>query len=118
MRKAAHEGFNKGMVQKYQVVQSLEAVLLASEVLGDPESYSKHYRRAGSSMVLSVIYDLPTVRSEEDVTLRMLDAQIERLLDGFKPHLVDLFLWLDYVPSRFVVYFQLLGCVQILIFRY
>lgn len=109
MRKAAHEGFNKGMVKNYQVVQALEAVLLASDVVEDPQSYNKHYRRAGASMVLSIIYDLPTVRSEEDINLKRIDAHIERLVKGSAPHLVDAIPWLEYVPSRSVNQFAFMA---------
>jgi hypothetical protein len=56
MRKAAHEGLNKGVVKDFHEPQTKEA-LLAAGGLAEPGRWDKHLRRAAESMVLFVVYD-------------------------------------------------------------
>jgi hypothetical protein len=62
MRKAAHEGLNKGVVKDFYSYQTSEALVLARAGVADPKAWDKHLRRAAASMVLSVVYDAPPVR--------------------------------------------------------
>jgi hypothetical protein len=75
MRKAAHEGLNKGVVKDFYETQTKEAILLAAGGLADPSQWDKHLRRAAASMVLSVVYDKPTIQSEQ--------AHVARLRSSF-----------------------------------
>ena len=61
MRKAAHEGLNKGVVKDFYEYQHLEALLLARDGMKHSSAWDKHLRRAAASMVLSVVYDQPPV---------------------------------------------------------
>ena len=63
MRRAAHEGLNKGTVKDFYDYQTTEALMLARDGLKNPATWGKHLRRAAASMVLSCVYDEPPVSS-------------------------------------------------------
>ncbi|KAI0297641.1 cytochrome P450 [Russula brevipes] len=103
MRKAAHEGLNKGVVKDFYEPQTKEALLLAAGGLAEPAQWDKHLRRAAASMVLSVVYDQPTIRSEQDRNVKLINDFVQRLTRAAYPgaHLVEFFPWMRYIPSRF-----------------
>jgi hypothetical protein len=102
MRKAAHEGLNKGVVKDFHEAQTTEALLLAAEGLAEPGRWDRHLRRAAASMVLSVVYDKPTIRSEQDQNVTLINDFVQRLTRAAYPgaHLVEFFPWMLYIPSR------------------
>ena len=102
MRKAAHEGLNKGVVKDFHEPQTKEALLLAAAGLAEPGQWDKHLRRAAASMVLSVVYDQPTIKSEQDQNVRLINDFVQRLTRAAYPgaHLVEFFPWMRYIPSR------------------
>ena len=69
MRKAAHEGLNKGVVKDFYEYQTLEALLLAQAGVKDSKAWDKQLRRAAASMVLSCVYDQPPVRCATNVAI-------------------------------------------------
>jgi hypothetical protein len=103
MRKAAHEGLNKGVVRDFHEAQTKEAVLLAAGGLAEPDVWDKHLRRAAASMVLSVVYDKPTIRSEQDQNVKLINDFVQRLTRAAYPgaHYVEFFPWMKYIPSRY-----------------
>jgi hypothetical protein len=103
MRKAAHEGLNKGVVKDFHETQTTEALLLAAEGLAEPGRWDRHLRRAAASMVLSVVYDKPTIKSEEDQHVQLINDFVQRLTRAAYPgaHLVEFFPWMLYIPSRY-----------------
>jgi hypothetical protein len=103
MRKAAHEGLNKSVVKDFHETQTKEALLLAAGGLAEPAQWDKHIRRAAASMVLSVVYDRPTVKSEQDQTIKLINDFTQRLTISAIPgaHLVEFFPWMQYIPSRY-----------------
>jgi hypothetical protein len=102
MRKAAHEGLNKGVVKDFHEPQTKEALLLAAGGLAEPGRWDNHLRRAAASMVLSVVYDQPTIKSEQDKNVKLINDFVQRLTRAAYPgaHLVEFFPWMRYIPSR------------------
>ncbi|KAI0279216.1 cytochrome P450 [Russula aff. rugulosa BPL654] len=96
MRKAAHEGLNKGLVKDFYETQTKEALLLAAGGLAEPAQWDKHLRRAAASMVLSVVYDKPTIKSEQDLNVKLINDFVQRLTRAAYPgaHLVEFFPWM------------------------
>ncbi|KAF8492384.1 cytochrome P450, partial [Russula emetica] len=103
MRKATHEALNKGVVKDFHETQTKEALLLAAGGLAEPAQWDKHIRRAAASMVLSVVYDQPTIKSEQDRNVKLINDSLQRLAQAAFPgaHLVEFFPWMLYIPSRF-----------------
>jgi len=103
MRKAAHEGLNKGVIKDFHETQTREALLLAASGLAEPAQWDKHIRRAAASMVLSVVYNQPPIKSEQDSTVKLANEFIRRLTLAAYPgaHLVEFFPWMKYIPSRY-----------------
>ncbi|KAI0051065.1 cytochrome P450 [Auriscalpium vulgare] len=103
MRRAAHESLTKTKVADYHEIQTKEAVLLASDILAKASARNDHFRRSAASMIMSVVYDLPTILSEDDVNLKNIDSHIERLAKSSAPgaHFVELMPWMKNIPSRF-----------------
>ncbi|KAI0066978.1 cytochrome P450 [Artomyces pyxidatus] len=103
MRKAAHEGLNKGVVRDFHETQTTEAVLLANGGLAEPMQWDKHLRRTAASMVLSVVYDQPTIKDEQDPRVKDINDFVQRLTRAAYPgaHFVEFFPWMVYIPSRF-----------------
>ncbi|KAI9465400.1 cytochrome P450 [Lactarius psammicola] len=106
MRKAAHEGLNKGVVKDFHGTQTKEALILASDGLNSPTEWDKHLRRAAASMVLSVVYDQPTIKPGQDHNVRLINDFVQRLTRAAYPgaHLVEFFPWMRYIPSRFATW--------------
>ncbi|KAI0248586.1 cytochrome P450 [Lactifluus subvellereus] len=102
MRKAAHEGLNKGVVKDFHETQTKEVLLLAAGGLAEPAQWDKHLRRSAASMILSVVYDKPTIKSEQDQTVKLINDFVQRLTCSAIPgaHLVEFFPWVQYIPSR------------------
>ncbi|KAN0125466.1 Cytochrome P450 [Lactarius tabidus] len=106
MRKAAHEGLNKGVVRDFHGTQTKEALILASDGLKSPEEWDKHLRRAAASMVLSVVYDQPTIKPGQDHNVKLINDFVQRLTRAAYPgaHFVEFFPWMRYIPSRFATW--------------
>ena len=53
-------------------------------------------------MVLSVVYDQPTIKSEQDKNVKLINDFVQRLTRAAYPgaHLVEFFPWMRYIPSR------------------
>jgi len=81
-----------------------EAVLMADGLLGSPAQWDQHFRRAATSMSLSVLYGYPTLKSEQDHNVEAINNFAERLLKAvvLGAHPVQFFPWLRHLPSRWV----------------
>lgn len=81
-----------------------EAVLMADGLLGSPAQWNQHFRRAATSMSLSVLYGYPTLKSEQDHNVEAINNFAERLLKAvvLGAHPVQFFPWLQHLPSRWV----------------
>jgi hypothetical protein len=102
MRKAANEGFSKTSVKGFYERQISEAVLLACDCLVKPTQKDQYFRRAAASMILSVVYGRPTITSEQDHTVEVINNFADRLTRAAYPgaYLVEFFPWMRYIPSR------------------
>jgi hypothetical protein len=102
MRKAADEKFAKSLVKGFHKKETAEAVILANDWLFAPAKWDWHLRRASASMTLSAVYGYPTITSEQDQTVKMINDFSMRLTAAAYPgaHLVEFFPWLRHVPSR------------------
>jgi len=102
MRKATHEGFNKSVTKRYHPVQYREAILLASALFSQPSRWDAHFRRSAASSVMSMVYGTPPVTSEDDPSVKNVNDHVARLTRANLPgaHLVELFPWMRYLPSR------------------
>ncbi|KAN0132228.1 Cytochrome P450 [Lactarius tabidus] len=103
MRRAAHEGLSKTVVESFKTPQFNEAVLLASGLLAQPATLDNHLRRVAASMIMSVTYDTPPVVSELDSGVKAVNDFVARLTRAALPgsHFVEFFPWMRYIPSRF-----------------
>jgi hypothetical protein len=104
MRRASSDSFSKNAVRNYHVIQSKEAVLLAWNILSKPTDSDKQFRRTAASMIMSVVYDLPPVESDNDPNVSRVKEHMERLVASTTPgaHWVELFPWMKYIPKRSV----------------
>lgn len=102
MRKAADEKFTRGSVKTFHEKQTTEAILQAHDWLISPAKWDKHLRRASASMILSVVYDYPTIMSEQDQTVDDINDLGDRIATAAGPgaYLVEFFPLLRHVPSR------------------
>ncbi|KZT29047.1 cytochrome P450 [Neolentinus lepideus HHB14362 ss-1] len=102
LRKAAHEGFHKGVVHRYQPTQFKEAVLLTSGVLSDPDSWEAHLRRTAASSIMSVVYATPPILSEQEPSIKSINDFVARVTRAALPgaHLVEFFPWMVHIPAK------------------
>jgi hypothetical protein len=104
LRKATDEGLSKSAVKGFYETQMTEAVLMAGGLLGSPARWDQHFRRAATSMTLSVLYGYPTLKSEQDHNVEAINEFSDRLLKAvvMGAHPVQFFPWLRHLPSRWV----------------
>ena len=101
MRKAASEKLSTSSVKKFYETQMKEAVIQACDLLDEPVRWERHFRRTAASSTLSILYSHPTLSSEQDPIIRVINDFSERLFHaiGVGAHLVEFFPWLRYLPS-------------------
>jgi len=112
MRKAAHEGLHRRLVNKYHHTLAVEALLLARDTLTEPDHWDKHLRRTAASAIMSVVYDSPRIESEHDTSVTWINDMVGRLTRAAMPgaHLVEFMPFLQAVPSRCLrIYFLHVG---------
>ncbi|KAI0270344.1 cytochrome P450 [Russula aff. rugulosa BPL654] len=101
MRKAANEKLSTSSVKGFYETQTKEAVLQACDLLDEPARWDRHFRRAAASMSLSAVYGYPTLTSEQDNVVVVVNEFAERLFKAvyMGAHLVEFFPWLRHIPS-------------------
>jgi hypothetical protein len=104
-RRAAHEGLTKSACRDYHTILQKEGVLLASGLLSNPSALERHFQRSAASASLSILYDYPTLETDDDKTLKGMHAFIERMSVAAAPgtYLVELMPWMMHIPERFVL---------------
>lgn len=102
LRKAAHEGLNKGVVHRFHPTQHLEGVLLACGLLVEPDNWDGHLRRTAASAIMTMVYDEPPIISGNSQSVRLINDFVARLTRAALPgaHLVEFFPWMMYIPTR------------------
>ncbi|KAH8987295.1 cytochrome P450 [Lactarius akahatsu] len=89
-RRAAHQVLTKAAVRGYHHILRKES----------PE---KHLQRTATSATMSILYDYPTLRTENDKNLKEILAFADRMSETVASgaYLVDLFPWMLHIPERF-----------------
>ena len=108
MRRAAHEALTKRAVQNYHHIQTKEATILASSLLSpcDGLGLEKQFHRLAASIILSIVYDYPTLESIDDPMLEKVEAYNLRVGHAMTPgsFYVVIFPWMMYIPERSWIY--------------
>ncbi|KAH9003787.1 cytochrome P450 [Lactarius hatsudake] len=104
-RRAAHQVLTKAAVRGYHNILRKESVLLTSALLANPGAVEpeKHFQRTATSATMSILYDYPTLRTENDKNLKEILAFADRMSETVAPgaYLVELFPWMLHIPERF-----------------
>lgn len=102
-RRAAHQCLTKSAVLDYRNVLCKEGVLLASALLADPGAPENHFKRSAASATMSIVYDYPTLETDNDTNVKQIFAFADRISEAAAPgtYLVELFPWMLYIPERF-----------------
>jgi hypothetical protein len=104
-RRAARVGLTRPVVRDYHPILHKEAIILASALLRKPEARENHFQRCSASATMSILYDYPTLETENDKTLEEIHAYIDRLSKATAPgaYLVEIFPWTIHIPDRYVL---------------
>ena len=102
MRKAASEKLSTSSVKEFYETQMKEAVIQACDLLDKPGLWDRHFRRAAASSTLSIVYGHPTLTSEQDHIVRVINDFAERLFKAVPmgAYLVEFLPWLRHFPAR------------------
>ena len=103
-RRAAQAALSKEAVQNFHPIFTKEATLLASALLTSSSSCdrTKHFQRAGTSVIMSILYDYPSILSEHDAIVEEIYTFNNRVSHAAAPgnFLVELFPWMMHIPER------------------
>jgi hypothetical protein len=101
-RLVAAEDFSRSVVQRFHPIQNREAIMLALVMMKSPFNLERHFSRHASSIMLSVNYHLPPVKSEDDPSVVRANEHVRRMMYELQPgtRLVEIFPWLRHIPSR------------------
>ena len=109
IRRTAHEALTKRVVRRYHPIQMKEATILVSSLLTASVSFNpdKQFQRSTGSIIMSIVYDHPTIMSEHDYTLQKIDAYTLRVSKAGVPgsYFVDMFPWMIHIPERYWLIF-------------
>ncbi|KAH9009927.1 cytochrome P450 [Lactarius deliciosus] len=102
-RRAAHQSLTKAAVRNYHSILRKEGVLLTSALLADPGALEKHFKRTTASTMMSILYDYPTLRSENEKSVKEAFAYADRMSESIDPgaYFVELLPWMLHTPERF-----------------
>ena len=104
MRRAAHEALTKRAVKNYQPIQTKEATILVSSLLMPSANLKQasHFKRLAASIIMSIVYDYPTILSEHDHAVEEIEKYVDRLSHTLTTgtYLVDIFPWMKHIPAR------------------
>jgi len=105
MRRAAYEALSKKALQRYHSVQMKESTVLVSSLLSPSSGLhpDKQFYRLTTSLIMSILYDHPTIMSEHDETIKYIEAYNVRVSHAAAPgaNLIDIFPWMIHIPERF-----------------
>jgi hypothetical protein len=102
MRKAASEKLSTSSVKEFYETQMKESVVLVHDLLDEPARWDRHFRRTAASSTLSIVYGHPTLTSEQDHIVEVINDFADRIFQAVATgaHLVEFFPWLRHLPSR------------------
>ncbi|KAJ8082135.1 hypothetical protein PM082_007982 [Marasmius tenuissimus] len=103
MRRAENEVLNKAMAPRFYPAQEEEATRLVWNMLQSSENkqWDSELQRAASSLVLSMIYNLPILQSSDDPVINRINEFVSRLTKAMYPgtYFVEFFPWMRYFPA-------------------
>jgi hypothetical protein len=104
MRRHAHEALTKRVVQNYHPIQMKEATILVSSLLKPSANLQQdgHFKRLAASTIMSIVYDYPSILSENDHVLEKIERYNDRIgqAAAMGSYLVDIFPWMIHIPKR------------------
>ncbi|KAI0300719.1 cytochrome P450 [Multifurca ochricompacta] len=101
-RRAAHDAVSRTTVQNYHPTQTKEATILVSALLEDPENRHSHFQRANASVILSILYDYPTLESTNEKVVMDIDSNFKWFSRAAaRTSFVEFFPWMIHIPQRF-----------------
>ena len=108
-RRAAHEALTKRAIQNYHPIQMKEATVLVSALLRHSANHKLDglFKRRAASTIMSIVYDYPTVLSDDNHAVEGIEKFNDRLAQTLTTgsYLVDIFPWMKYIPARFCFVF-------------
>ncbi|KAL0579186.1 hypothetical protein V5O48_002808 [Marasmius crinis-equi] len=103
MRRAGNEVLNKTMAPSFYPAQEEEAVRLVYNMLQTPtpKLWDSELQRAASSLILSMVYNLPILKSSDDPAIERINQFVSRLTQAIYPgtYLVEYFPWMRHLPA-------------------
>ncbi|KAJ7446023.1 cytochrome P450 [Mycena galericulata] len=101
LRRAAHEGLNIRAAEKLQPLQEREAATLAAHILRYPAAWEEHVKRSAASSLLTAVYNLPSIPSNDDPLVTRINEHMHRTVDAGQPgnYLVEIFPVMKLFPS-------------------
>ena len=101
MRKASNERLSTGSVKGFYETQIKEAIIQACDLLAEPAQWDRNFRRSAASVSLSVVYGYPSLASDQDHIVRVINNFTASLFKAVNmgAYLVEFFPWLRYLPS-------------------
>ncbi|KAF5356604.1 hypothetical protein D9758_008287 [Tetrapyrgos nigripes] len=101
MRRATETQLGVKSLIQYENVKTDEAILFAYDMLCRPEKCIENVLRATASVILSVVYDQPPLRSLDEPSVHIMDDFIHKLNRAAQPgsHIVEAIPVLDYIPT-------------------
>ena len=104
-RRAAHEALSKTAVRDYHPILRKEGIILASALLENPGALELHFQRITASATLSIMYDYPTLKTEEDGNLKGISLFINRMSAAAASgaYLVEAMPWMLHIPVTYVL---------------
>ena len=104
MRRHSHEALTKRAVQNYHSIQMKESTILVSSLLKPSTNLQQdeHFKRLSASTIMSIVYDYPTILSENDHVLEKIERYNDRIAQAaaLGSYFVDIFPWMKHIPKR------------------
>ncbi|KAF5370324.1 hypothetical protein D9758_006938 [Tetrapyrgos nigripes] len=103
MRRASQAQLGVKTLIRFQDIQTDEGVLFAYEMLTQPEKRKENILRVTASVILSILYDQPPLRSLDDPSVRLMDKYADKMHKAAQPgtYLVEILPVLKYLPTFF-----------------
>ena len=101
MRKFSNEKLSTGSVKGFYETQIKEAVIQACDLLAEPAQLDRNFRRTAASVSLSIVYGYPTLASDQEQVVRVINNFTSRLFLAVitGAYLVEFFPWMRHLPS-------------------
>ena len=105
MRKASNDKLSTSAVKGFYETQIKEAIIQACDLLAEPTEWDRNFCRTAASVFLSVVYGYPSLASDQDHIVRVINNFTSSLLKAVNTgaYWVEFFPWLRYLPSGWVL---------------